>query len=117
MRRGFSSHCKECHRESTRKWRERNREKEKELRRRRYDPLKGKLRKYGLSISEYEALINSQDNRCAICGVEGNGEALNIDHCHETGKVRGLLCRDCNLGIGRLKDDVVLLQRAIEYLS
>lgn len=80
-------------------------------------------RKYGISLLDYSRLFMAQDGKCAICGGEDaghrNGEpkALAVDHCHETGKVRGLLCEACNQGIGKLKEDVTILQKAIQYLT
>jgi hypothetical protein len=80
-------------------------------------------RKYGISLLEYSQLFMSQGGKCAICnsdyGGHRNGEqkALAVDHCHTTGKVRGLLCESCNQGIGKLKDDVKILQSAIRYLT
>lgn len=76
-------------------------------------------RRYGLTVQDYEAMLRRQGFRCAICGTEecATGRNLAVDHCHTTGKVRGLLCANCNRGIGSLKDSEELLQRAIEYLQ
>jgi hypothetical protein len=83
-----------------------------------------KLKKaYGISLDEYNELLSKQNGKCAICGVDNNGKyrnksrALAVDHCHTTGKIRGLLCSDCNTGIGLLKDNVNFLQYAIKYLN
>ena len=73
-------------------------------------------RKYGLTREAYEALLAHQDGRCAICGGVPT-KRLRVDHCHQTGKVRGLLCDLCNSGIGKLRDDPDRLARAIEYLQ
>lgn len=77
--------------------------------------------KYRITIDEYREMFVRQDNKCAICGREGEvikgSQSLHVDHCHSTKKVRGLLCRDCNLGIGRMKDDVENLKKAILYLQ
>lgn len=80
------------------------------------------LRKmYNISLEQYETMM--LDPHCRICGSEGfviskNGKAkLAIDHDHLTGKVRGLLCHNCNRALGLLKDDINILQRAIEYLK
>ena len=64
-------------------------------------------------------MLAAQDGKCAICGTTstGNRKAFHVDHDHKTGKVRGLLCSNCNTGIGNLRDDIGLLNRAIEYLS
>ena len=71
-------------------------------------------RKYGLTPRSYEALFLSQDGVCAICGKP---KKLVVDHNHETGAVRGLLCGHCNTGIGRFADNAGLLERAIDYLQ
>ncbi len=59
-------------------------------------------------------MFAAQEGACAIC--HRTDRPLNIDHCHDSGKVRGLLCGPCNRGIGFLEDDVTLLQSAIDYL-
>lgn len=80
--------------------------------RRREEKLKYK---YGITVEEYDALRGAQGGRCALCGADP--EVLCVDHCHATGRVRGLLCSPCNTGIGHLRDDVAILRRAIEYLT
>ena len=70
--------------------------------------------KYGLDDSEFNAMSASQDGRCAICQVE---ESLVVDHCHGTGRVRGLLCHGCNVGLGFFRDNQESLRSAIEYLE
>ena len=74
---------------------------------------------YGITLNEYQNLRTFQENKCAICGCEVmdvTGRELAVDHCHKSGKVRGLLCSNCNLGLGSFKDDPELLTKAIEYL-
>jgi hypothetical protein len=73
-------------------------------------------RLYGLNEEEYNNMILSQNNLCAICNKPSD-KTLHIDHDHVTGRVRGLLCSNCNLGIGLLEEDLIVLNRAIEYLS
>lgn len=75
------------------------------------------LKKFGLSMDDYKALLESQGGGCAICGKTEEARALAVDHCHKTGRVRGILCRACNTGIGHLQDDPILLGKAIEYLG
>ncbi|HDU5574535.1 TPA: endonuclease VII domain-containing protein [Klebsiella aerogenes] len=78
---------------------------------------------YGISIEHYEFLLSEQNNSCAICGEKetikfrGKLKNLCVDHCHSSGKIRGLLCSSCNRGIGLLKDDPNLLRKAINYLE
>lgn len=69
---------------------------------------------YDLEPDEYETILQSQDSKCAICGLQSQ---LHVDHCHATKRVRGLLCVWCNTGLGQFKDDKERLQKAIEYLS
>lgn len=76
------------------------------------------LRNFGLTPIEYEKIFESQDGVCAICKrICSSGRRLAVDHCHMTGRVRGLLCSRCNLGIGQFNDSVELLEAAIEYLG
>ena len=72
--------------------------------------------KYGLTPTEYEAMKAKCQNRCEICGASPGHRELDIDHCHTTGEVRGLLCPLCNKAIGLLGDDPSLLEAAIAYL-
>lgn len=76
-------------------------------------------RKFKIDNLVFEDMVRKQNNLCAICGEKEIVEdrCLSIDHCHKTGKVRGLLCRTCNSGIGFLKDDIYLLKKAIKYLK
>lgn len=76
------------------------------------------LAKYGLTPAQLAALIEAQGNRCAICGGERNGPGtrLHIDHCHDTGKVRGMLCTKCNTAIGLLDDDPTRAEQVARYL-
>jgi len=91
--------------------------KTRELDRARYyrDPLARKLIKYKITKEQFLQMIDKQNNCCAIYKKEMT--IVNIDHCHTTGNVRGLLCTACNTGIGKLKDDVTILGNAIIYLT
>jgi hypothetical protein len=76
------------------------------------------LTKYGMTRAEWKALVSEQDGCCAICGLRAEYvPSLAVDHCHKTGKVRGLLCRKCNTALGQLGDDPDRLRKAIEYLE
>jgi hypothetical protein len=74
------------------------------------------FRNYGITIEEYEDLKEKQNNKCAICGCTPT-RSYHVDHCHYTGEVRGLLCNNCNAGIGKLQDNVNILEKAIKYLQ
>lgn len=74
-------------------------------------------KKYSLTEQEYQQMYEAQDGLCAICGNPPNSDGqLAVDHDHKSGLVRGLLCNDCNIGIGRLGDDVSRLESAVAYL-
>lgn len=79
------------------------------------------ISRHGLTAEQYYAIRQSQGDRCAICrrewGRGWNGKGPHIDHCHTTGRVRGLLCGECNTAIGRFGDDPELLRRAADYLE
>jgi hypothetical protein len=74
------------------------------------------LKRYGLTLADYERMFAEQGGRCAICATEVSGARLCVDHDHGTGKVRGLLCHACNKAIGGFRDSTELLKRAIAYL-
>jgi hypothetical protein len=75
-----------------------------------------RLRKYGLTPQQFDSMMTLQSGACAICKTKEKGFPM-IDHCHSTGRVRGLLCMQCNQGIGKLKDSEMLLRAAIKYLK
>lgn len=77
------------------------------------------LERYNITLEEYNELLYKQDNSCAICGEHESNltKKMHVDHCHTTGKVRGLLCHSCNTGIGHLKEDKNIMLKAMEYLN
>ena len=77
--------------------------------------LSYRARKYGLEPAEFFRLLHEAGGRCQVCGDET--ASLHVDHDHQTGKVRGLLCSHCNLGIGHFRDDPDRLRAAIAYLT
>lgn len=77
-----------------------------------------RIRMYGIDVDDYERMLEEQGGGCYLCGKKPEGKrALDIDHDHETGKVRGLLCSNHNRGIGLLGDDITILAKAIQYLA
>lgn len=77
-------------------------------------------RKYKITNDIWNEMFSNQNFSCAICKTKefkGKGSKPHIDHCHKTGKIRGLLCTNCNHGIGQFKDNLELLQEAINYLK
>ena len=81
------------------------------------------LKKYGLTKDDYGRLSREQNGVCALCRrpetliMKGTLAKLAVDHDHVTGRVRGLLCRACNLGIGNLGEDPILLRAAADYIE
>lgn len=73
-------------------------------------------REYGLSVEDIQQMLLDQGNSCGICQVHFS-ETFHVDHCHQTGAVRGLLCRSCNMGLGCLGDTLDDLRRAAAYLE
>ncbi|HEX7276621.1 MAG TPA: endonuclease VII domain-containing protein [Acidimicrobiales bacterium] len=75
-------------------------------------------RKYGITIEQYDQMLAAQGGGCAICGREPRPDiSLHLDHDHESGQVRGILCFRCNNALGDLDDDVSLLRAAVCYLE
>lgn len=77
------------------------------------------MSRFGMSLGEYNQLLKEQNECCKICGQKEtvDNKTLSVDHCHKTGKVRGLLCHSCNVGLGAFKDNPESLKKAIDYLS
>ncbi len=106
----FAIYCKKCSQITAKK---------------RYKNSKRKCRNYklysdfGITIEEYEIMLQNQNFKCAICEKQSkkNKKVLAVDHNHKTGENRGLLCDNCNFGLGQFKDDVELLKKAINYLK
>lgn len=100
---GLDSMCKDCRKiDAQRVW------------------AKWIMRAYRLSVEDYQNMIESQGNRCAICGeyeLLDYSKKLCVDHDHSNGKVRGLLCRKCNIGLGGFRDNEQTLKNAIDYLK
>lgn len=100
---GVSQKCKICSAKETALYRLKN-------------PYKNAARKYKISEQQVKTLV--EIDACQICGASRKeSKSLCIDHCHTTGKVRGVLCDDCNTALGKFKDDVSILEKAIKYLN
>lgn len=98
-----------------REWRKANPDKQKEQNLKHF---------FGITLADYNSIKESQNGVCAICELpetskhqSGKTRDLAVDHCHTTGKIRGLLCTRCNNGIGNFKDNTEFLQKAINYLK
>lgn len=106
---GRQAYCRECKRKHDR---ERRRSRE-------YRQNEHLRAKYGITLDDFRAMADAQGHRCAVCGTDkpgGRSGVWNVDHDHETGEIRGLLCWDCNAGIGKLGDTLAGVMRAADYL-
>lgn len=74
-------------------------------------------RKYGISSAQYQELLRKQNGVCAICKCQQRYQALAVDHCHKTLRVRGLLCVNCNRGLGKFFDSPLRLRNAADYID
>lgn len=116
------------------KWRHTNSDKHKKYHAEYYQKIKEKrrdyfknntlMRKFGISLDEYNRMCVHQNNKCLICGCEEQAlskdkrrKSLAVDHCHITGKIRGLLCSRCNIALGLLDEDITIFEKAIKYLK
>lgn len=108
---GLTAYCIPCFTERNKKWNKDNPEKSKSA-----SIATSRKIKYGISREEYEDILVNQDYVCAICKKEIGWEAA-VDHCHNTDKIRGLLCRNCNLGLGGFKDNIETIKKAIFYVE
>ncbi len=112
---GLYSSCKDCERDewTSKEYREKRKHPRYALIKRRH-----KVKQYGLTLEQYEQLRKDHNDCCAICNQSQSERTklLHIDHSHKTGKVRGLLCDNCNMGLGSFKDNPELLRKAIEYV-
>ena len=122
---GFDTYCKACRAVQARAWRLANKPKaaadQKRWRQKNARAAKDyhlQLR-YGLPPGGYDKMLAEQDGKCACCGSQkpgGRGD-FHVDHCHDTGKIRGLLCHGCNVSIGHFDHDPHLLEKAVAYLN
>lgn len=113
-RTGVATSCKTCGRSRQIAWRKSNPHQYDSVRRNRV--LK---REYGITIEDYNKMFAEQKGKCLICDTHQSevSRAFPVDHCHETGKVRGLLCHSCNGGLGLAKDSISILRGMIAYLE
>lgn len=131
---GRKTYCKKCENRMVTEWRRKHPEKSRKLandsyhRRKHLPEMIAKLRRknlaiYGITIEHYEAMLESQNGVCAICEETepgktplGKEKMLAVDHDHDTGEVRGLLCSRCNQAIGGMRESEKLIKRMLKYL-
>ena len=77
------------------------------------------IKNYGITLEQYNELLLQQNHKCAICGKDEIQlkRKLAVDHDHKTGKIRGLLCNNCNIGLGNLQENINILKKCISYLE
>lgn len=110
---GLKSSCKVCHIKCCARSRSKKREQYRE-----YMRGLNLASRYGITTLVYDEMFSDQKGVCKICKTTcPSGKKLAVDHCHTTGKIRGLLCINCNRGLGHLKDSTTLLFEAIKYLE
>jgi len=112
---GYHAQCKKCMLEKNRKYSAQPKQKRK--------IWENKIQyRYGITLLQYETLLKNQNGSCAICNTKNPSVKnkkncyFSVDHCHDTGRIRGLLCPTCNSGIGFLKDNPQIILKAAEYL-
>ena len=122
---GYGSKCKNCVREyqlelyhklPVEKKRERK-EKSVQALGKDYSKKYRLNRHYNITLDEYNKMYEQQDGKCYICEKEISGREVKVDHNHSTGKVRKLLCHNCNTSLGLLNEDVKIFEKCIEYLK
>ena len=114
---GYGYRCKSCDKQARLKYQQENKERFQEVNRKKL--LKNR---YGISLEEYNTMLEQQNYSCKICNSKQSSSPhgssnFAVDHCHGTGKVRGLLCNHCNRGLGLFKDNAELLKTALNYLE
>ena len=119
---GYQTHCKACKSAYSRRWRVGRREKTRVYNSQwwaEHGADRQRQRLYGITLAEYDAMLEAQGGVCAICGMtpEENKARLSVDHDHETREIRGLLCSGCNWGLGMFRDNPNHLYSAVEYLE
>jgi hypothetical protein len=122
---GFVSKCKICHVKQTTENYKKKPEINESNKKRYFKNINAERnrdykRKYGITLEDYNKMLQEQKNSCAVCGLGADSASkgrLFVDHCHTTHKVRGLLCHHCNTMLGLAKDNIDVLQKSIEYLK
>jgi hypothetical protein len=116
------SYCRECRKVRNKRWKEDNKERVRKVNQEWYAQnqehvaRRGRANLYGLTHEEALDMFKKQHGSCGICQQPLDFYKAHLDHSHSTGKARGFLCRNCNIGLGHFKDDLDLLDKAMEYL-
>lgn len=123
--RGYRSKCKDCFQESGTRYNQQDQVKARRAQhmreyraRDRSAWLNSSLKyRFNITLDEWNRLFDDQDGRCAICDHEFTKKTPHVDHCHETGVIRGLLCGGCNRMLGQARDSARILRKGAEYLE
>lgn len=108
---------KKKHSEYVKKWKAEHPEHQREWRKRNADKVANyELKQFGIDYDEYNRIFEKQNGACAICGRNSGKKKLHVDHDHKTGKVRALLCSNCNMSLGLVREDTNVLEKMIRYI-
>jgi len=122
---GLDTHCKDCQKSYVVAWQRKNKDKFNNYQREWRDANKERtaeiakysriFRKYGITREEYDSLM--EQTHCTICNADLADRKPALDHCHTTGAIRGVLCNQCNVGLGFFQDSPEILKKAADYLG
>lgn len=106
---GILPHCKACHNEKIKKFYKKHPN---------YSRNSNLLKNYGITSDDFDKMLSAQNNTCKVCSGPPMGKGrYHVDHCHKTGKIRGLLCHKCNVALGMVQDSKEHLLSLISYLG
>ena len=123
MKDRLHSYCKECHKQWNTEKYEKDKDKVLAANKRWADANPEKIRdialrySYNITLADYDSMLKAQRGVCKICGAEPKNKPLNVDHCHKTGNVRGLLCISCNTMLGKIECNPSLVDNMKKYLD
>lgn len=108
-RSGIIPHCKICHNKKMKLWNKKHPF---------YSRNSNLMKNYGITSDDYDKMLKEQNNVCKVCNGPAMGKGrYHVDHCHKTGKIRGLLCHKCNVALGMVQDNIEHLNKLIVYLG
>lgn len=108
--------CRQCYQLHARTWPSRRSEAKRIANKNRKKVYRHHIKVQGVGHERFQAMLDAQNGVCAVCGNTNGKRQLCVDHCHATGKVRGLLCGNCNLALGNLKDDPQRIANLLAYI-
>ena len=128
---GLTYECNECHKKYYKTYYLKNKEeinikrkpyfieyaKLNKNKKRKYNKNYHLKRRYGISAIQFEELLKKQNYKCSICKTNLNNIKQCVDHCHTTEQIRGILCDNCNVGLGKFKDNEAIMLNALQYIK